>query len=225
MPNRKHCDGAMSPGFAVEYKLAGGRAIGFRSLRCTVNQLSLGASRRNGATINIWHDVDNARIKPESFLVVVEISKGSKTKYELDKETGMLLLDRILYTSTHYPACYGFIPKTLAEDDDPLDVLLLCSEPIVPMALVKAYPIGVISMIDDGYTDDKIIAIPFDDPTYNGYRDIDSVPPHVVAEMQHFFAVYKQLENKTTAVDEPQGFLRAIAVVSEAIDRYRQMFG
>ena len=113
--------------------------------------------------MNIWHDISDSRISPEDFIAVIEISKGSKNKYELDKETGLMILDRVLYTSTHYPANYGFIPKTFAEDNDPLDVLVLCSEPVNPSSLVRCYPIGVISMQDEGYTDDKIIAIPFGD--------------------------------------------------------------
>ncbi|MEG1846460.1 MAG: inorganic diphosphatase, partial [Oscillospiraceae bacterium] len=129
--------------------------------------------------MNIWHDINPDRIKKERFDAVIEISKGSKMKYELDKETGMLCLDRVLHTSTHYPANYGFIPRTYAEDNDPLDVLVLCSEQIEPMSLVKCYPIGVISMLDNGAPDAKIIAIPFNDPTYNGYTNISQLPSHV----------------------------------------------
>jgi inorganic pyrophosphatase len=129
--------------------------------------------------MNIWHDMNAERIQPESFYAVIEIGKGSKVKYELDKETGMLMLDRVLYTSTHYPASYGFIPRTYADDGDPLDVLVLCSEPIAPLSLVQAYPVGVISMIDGGRMDDKIIAIPFGDPTYNSYRSIEALPTHI----------------------------------------------
>ena len=117
-------------------------------------------------------------------------------EYELDKETGFIILDRILYTSTHYPANYGFIPRTYADDGDPLDVLLICAEAIEPMTLVRAYPIGVIKMIDNGKYDEKIIAIPFSDPNYNMYTDIDQLPRHIFEEMKHFFTVYKQLENK-----------------------------
>lgn len=121
--------------------------------------------------MNIWHDISPKRITAEDFIAVIEISKGSKNKYELDKETGLLILDRILYTSTHYPANYGFIPRTYADDGDPLDVLVLCSEELVPLSLVRCYPIGVMSMIDNGKYDEKIIAIPFSDPTYNGYAE------------------------------------------------------
>ena len=121
---------------------------------------------------NIWHDISPKRITPEDFIAVVEIQKGSKNKYELDKETGFIMLDRILHTSTHYPANYGFIPRTYGDDLDPLDVLVLCSEPLAPLTLVRCYPIGMISMVDGGRGDEKIIAIPFSDPTYNEYTDI-----------------------------------------------------
>ncbi len=173
---------------------------------------------------NIWHDISPKRINPEDFVCVVEISKGSKKKYELDKESGYLMLDRILYTSTHYPANYGFIPRTYGDDLDPLDVLLLCSEPIEPMTLVRAYPVGVISMIDNGHSDEKIIAIPFSDPTYNQYTDIDQLPSHIFDEMRHFFKVYKNLENKETAVNEVQSRGEAIKVIAEAIDSYIDKF-
>lgn len=175
--------------------------------------------------MNIWHDVNSDRIKPEDFLAVIEIEKGSKKKYELDKETGFLILDRILYTSTHYPANYGFIPRTYADDGDPLDVLVLCSEPIEPLVLVRVYPIGVITMIDNGRYDEKIIAIPFEDPTYNCYRGIDALPSHIFSEMQHFFSVYKELENKETAVNEVKGQKEAVEVVAKAIEIYERSFG
>lgn len=164
------------------------------------------------------------RINPEDFIAVIEISKGSKKKYELDKETGYIMLDRILYTSTHYPANYGFIPRSYGDDGDPLDVLLLCSEPLEPLTLVRAYPIGVISMIDNGRNDEKIIAIPFNDPTYNHYTDIDQLPAHIFEEMSHFFSVYKNLENKETAVEEVKGRDTAVQIIKEAIDRYIEYF-
>ena len=172
----------------------------------------------------IWHDISPKRITPKDFMCVIEISKGSKKKYELDKETGFLMLDRILYTSTHYPANYGFIPRTYGDDNDPLDVLLLCSEKIQPMTLVRAYPIGVITMIDNGRSDEKIIAIPFSDPTYNHYTDIDQLPAHVFEEMTHFFTVYKNLENKDTAVNEVRHSDEAVKIVSAAIDNYIENF-
>ena len=170
--------------------------------------------------MNIWHDISPKRISPEDFVCVVEIPKGSKKKYELDKETGLIILDRILYTSTHYPANYGFIPRSLGADGDPLDVLLLCSEPLEPLTLCRAYPIGVISMIDNGRNDEKIIAIPFNDPNYNIYTNIDQLPKHIFDEMRHFFSVYKTLENKETAVNEVSERSVAVKVISEAIDNY-----
>lgn len=170
--------------------------------------------------MNIWHDISPKRISPEDFVCVVEIPKGSKKKYELDKETGLIILDRILYTSTHYLANYGFIPRSLGDDGDPLDVLLLCSEPLEPLTLCRAYPIGVISMIDNGRNDEKIIAIPFNDPNYNIYTNIDQLPKHIFDEMRHFFSVYKTLENKETAVNEVSERSVAVKVISEAIDNY-----
>ncbi|MFV0402074.1 MAG: inorganic diphosphatase [Oscillospiraceae bacterium] len=175
--------------------------------------------------MNIWHEMNPNRIQPEDFLTVIEISKGSKKKYELDKDTGLIILDRILYTSTHYPANYGFIPRTFADDGDPLDVLVLCSEPIDPLVLVRTYPIGVISMVDNGRMDDKIIAIPFEDPMYNCYRSIEALPSHTFAEMQHFFQVYKELENKETAVNEVRGQREAVEIVRRAIEDYETTYG
>ena len=174
--------------------------------------------------MNIWHDIDSSRITRKDFEAVIEISKGSKMKYELDKETGLLKLDRVLHTSTHYPANYGFIPKTFADDNDPLDVLVLCSEQIEPMALVRCYPIGVISMMDGGHADDKIIAIPFGDPTYNEYKDISQLPKHIFNEMTHFFKVYKMLENKDTVIDEAKGALSAVEIIEDAIEGYKKKF-
>jgi inorganic pyrophosphatase len=156
--------------------------------------------------------------------MVVEIPKGSKCKYELDKETGFMKLDRILYTSTHYPANYGFIPRTLADDGDPLDVLLLCSESLQSMTLVHCYPIGVITMSDNGENDEKIIAIPFGDPTYNTYKSIFEIPFHIYEEMQHFFKVYKQLEGKETAINETLGPSAATKIIQKAIDAYAEKY-
>lgn len=171
--------------------------------------------------MNIWHDIDPKRITPDEFIAVIEIPKGSKQKYELDKKTGLLILDRILYTSTHYPANYGFIPHTLADDGDPLDVLVLCSESLLPLSLVKVYPIGVITMNDNGKNDEKIIAIPFTDPNYNSYKTIADLPKHVFDEMQHFFSVYKQLEGKNTAVNTVRGREDAIAIIEKSLASYK----
>ncbi|MBR7116561.1 MAG: inorganic diphosphatase [Clostridia bacterium] len=173
---------------------------------------------------NIWHSISPKRITPDDFICVIEIPKGSKKKYELDKETGFMMLDRILYTSTHYPANYGFIPRTYGDDGDPLDVLLICAETLEPMTLVRAYPIGVISMIDNGRHDEKIIAIPFNDPNYNHYKNIEELPSHIFEEMRHFFTVYKNLEGKDTDVDEVGPREEAIEVIKDAINNYIECF-
>lgn len=173
---------------------------------------------------NILHSIAPERVTPEDFIAVVEIPKGSKNKYELDKETGLIILDRVLYTSTHYPANYGFIPRTHADDYDPLDVLVLCSEALHPLTLVRCYPIGVIKMLDNGRADEKIIAVPFSDPMYNSYRSIFALPKHTYDEMTHFFAVYKALEKKETVVDDVQDRDVAVQVIAEAIENYRKKY-
>jgi len=173
---------------------------------------------------NIWHDMDPKRVTPKDFIAVIEIPKGSKKKYELDKETGLIFLDRILYTSTHYPANYGFIPRSYGDDGDPLDVLVLCSEPLDPLTLVRCYPIGYISMLDGGRNDEKIIAIPFSDPTYNEYKDISELPAHIFDEMTHFFSVYKALEGKDTVAGEVNGRDAAVKVIQGALDNYIENF-
>ena len=173
---------------------------------------------------NIWHDIAPERITPEDFVCVIEIPKGSKKKYELDKATGYIILDRILYTSTHYPANYGFIPRTLGDDGDPLDVLLLCSESLDPLTLCRAYPIGMISMIDSGRNDEKIIAIPFSDPSYNMYTDINQLPAHIFDEMRHFFSVYKALEGKEAVAGDVSDRAAAIRVIQRAMDHYSDTF-
>lgn len=173
---------------------------------------------------NIWHDIDKNRVKPDDFVAVIEIPKQSKVKYEIDKETGMLMLDRVLHTSTAYPQSYGFIPRTYAEDKDPLDVLVVCSEKIEPMCLVRVRPIGIIYMIDDGEADEKIIAVPVKDPMYNKYTDISELPEHMLNEMTHFFTVYKQLENKSTKIEKTGNKDDAIKAVEAAIKLYEDTF-
>lgn len=175
--------------------------------------------------MNIWHDISKERISPTDFIATIEISKGSKKKYELDKETGLIILDRILYTSTHYPANYGFIPRTLGDDKDPLDVLVICSEEIEPMSLVRCYPIGVMYMLDNGDKDEKIIAIPYNDPMYNYYTDIEQLPKHIFEEIQHFFSVYKDLENKETDVKDFGGPTEAVEVIEKCIANYEKKYG
>ena len=174
--------------------------------------------------MNIWHDIPRNRINTDDFYAVIEISKGSKLKYELDKQTGLLVLDRILYTSTHYPANYGFIPRTLADDGDPMDVLVLSSEAMIPLSLVRCYPIGVITMLDQGRLDEKIIAIPFQDPSYNSYHDVSELPAHLFTEISHFFSVYKNMEGKETVVDELRGKDAARDVIQKCLDAYIEKF-
>ena len=159
---------------------------------------------------NIWHDLSPSRVNPDDFIAVIEIEKGSKNKYELDKETGHIILDRILYTSTH--------------DGDPLDVLVLCSENIHPLSLVRCYPIGVIKMLDSGKLDEKIIAIPFEDPTYNEYHDISELPAHIFNEMSHFFTVYKSLESKETVVNDVSNAEEAKEIIQKCRDAYIEKF-
>lgn len=169
-----------------------------------------------------WHDVKSMRVTPEKFLALIEISKGSKNKYELDKETGHLILDRVLFTSTHYPQNYGFIPRTYARDYDPLDVLVLCSESIIPMSFVECKPIGVLIMKDGGLFDEKIIAVPLHDPFYSCFNNITEIPGHIMDEIKHFFAVYKTLEGKATAVDEVKDVEVAKAIIKDCIKTYKQ---
>lgn len=169
---------------------------------------------------NIWHDMNPKRIQPEDFIAVIEITKGSKKKYELDKETGMIILDRILHTATHYPANYGFIPRTYGDDGDPLDVLVICSEPIEPLTLVRCRPIGVINMKDSGKMDEKIIAVAASDPNYVTCHDVSMLPKHIFDEMCHFFSVYKNLEGKETLVDEVSGRDKAIEVIKYCLENY-----
>lgn len=174
--------------------------------------------------MNIWHDIAKERITKEYFIAVIEISKGSKKKYELDKETGLIILDRVLYASTHYPANYGFIPRTYAGDNDPLDVLVLCQEDIEPMSLVPCYPIGIMKMIDQDEVDEKIIAVPISDPSMNQYQDISELPQHLLTEMGHFFETYKVLEGKETYILDIEGRKEAENVIEQCIKNYEEKF-
>jgi inorganic pyrophosphatase len=167
-----------------------------------------------------WHDVTPGENLPREFLAVVEIPTGSKIKYELDKETGLLRLDRILYSAVHYPANYGFIPQTLAEDDDPLDVLVLCQEKLDPLTIVSARAIGLMTMIDSGKRDHKILAVAVDDPEYNGFLEAAELPPHRLAMLVRFFQDYKQLEGKAVEVDDFEPADTAVPVIEAALESY-----
>lgn len=175
--------------------------------------------------MNPWKDIDPSRVTPEEFIAYIEISKGSKNKYELDKDTGLLKLDRILYTSTQYPHNYGFIPHTLAEDHDPMDVLLITSERIFPTTLVRAKPIGMIDMIDQGLRDVKVLAVCPDDPFFKDYNNINELPDHIVQEIQYFFETYKVLEGKETLVPGLKDRNEAIRLIKESIDRFEEKYG
>ena len=174
--------------------------------------------------MNIWREINPSRISPEDFIACIEIQRGDKTKYELDKETGLLIMDRVLYTSTHYPMNYGFIPLTYCGDSDPLDVFVLCSQPIERLSLVRCYPIGVVVMTDRNERDEKIIAIPYGDPQYNGYKDISELPKHIFDELEHFLTVYKQLENKVVKIKKLGGKDVAVQVIKDALQLYKTTF-
>lgn len=175
-------------------------------------------------TAHAWHDVPIGENAPETFQAVIEIPKGGKIKYELDKKTGLIRVDRVLYSSVIYPANYGFIPQTLGDDDDPLDVLVIMQEPVAPLSILTARPIGVMEMIDQGQSDEKIICIHMDDPAFNGYYHIWELPEHTLREVKRFFEDYKKLEDKEVKVDNFLGPDVARAVVNKAIKRYNEVF-
>ncbi|MBE7082910.1 MAG: inorganic diphosphatase [Clostridiales bacterium] len=174
--------------------------------------------------MNIWTEMNPERVKKDDFVAFIEIEQGSKNKYELDKETGLIILDRVLFTSTHYPMNYGFIPLTYSEDNDPLDVFVLCSQPIEKASLVRCYPIGVIKMRDRNELDEKIIAIPFGDPQYNCYRDISALPTHIFEELRHFLSVYKQLENKKVDIESCGGVVEAQKCIEKCMEAFKEKF-
>ncbi len=167
-----------------------------------------------------WHDVTPGENLPSKFTAVIEIPMGSSVKYELDKETGLLRVDRILYSAVYYPANYGFIPQTLAEDEDPLDVLVLCQEQVAPLTLVEARTIGLMTMVDSGKRDHKILAVAVNDPEYNGFQQADELPVHRLAMLRRFFQDYKMLEGKSVEVDEFQAAETAYPVIDDALERY-----
>ena len=174
--------------------------------------------------MNAWHDVELGENPAEQFNAVIEIPRGSRSKYELDKETGLLRLDRILYSAVHYPANYGFLPKTYCDDGDPLDALVLCQEDLVPMCIVAARPIGVITMTDEKGEDDKIIAVCADDPEYNHFTDVSELPPHRLRALKQFLLDYKTLEKKQVNVDDLRPRDDAVRVIRKAIEFYGKSF-
>jgi inorganic pyrophosphatase len=170
--------------------------------------------------IHPWHDVSPGEDVPQEFSVIIEIPFGSSVKYELDKTSGLIKLDRVLYSAVYYPANYGFIPQTLAEDDDPLDVLVLCQETVVPLTLIHARTIGIMTMIDAGKKDHKIIAVATDDPEFNSYREAAEMPSHRLMMLRRFFQDYKQLEGKAVEVDEIAPAKEAYSIIEDALTRY-----
>jgi inorganic pyrophosphatase len=171
-----------------------------------------------------WHDsyVDEAVIAT-GFPVVIEIPKGSKNKYELDKETGLLRLDRVLYSAVYYPADYGFIPRTYCDDDDPLDALVLSQEPVYPLTIVEARAIGVVRMRDEKGIDDKIVAVSVRDPAFSDYTDKAQLPSHLLREVKRFFEDYKALENKQVIVEDMLGPMEAVQIINKALEDYRRL--
>jgi inorganic pyrophosphatase len=170
--------------------------------------------------VHPWHDVPLSDDPDDWFPVFIEIPKGSKVKYELDKPTGLLRVDRILYSAVHYPANYGFIPRTYCADGDPLDVLVLCQEDVAPGVILRAHAIGVMRMRDEKGQDDKIIATHYDDPDVSGLRDVSDLPAHRLRELRRFFLDYKTLEGKEVVVEQPLGVDEARRIVREAIEVY-----
>jgi len=173
---------------------------------------------------NPWHEVAFGDNAPGIVNGIIEIPKGSRAKYELDKDSGMLMLDRVLFSSVYYPANYGFIPKTYCDDKDPLDILIISQIDIVPLCIVSAKVIGVMRMIDGGEADDKIIAVAEGDPSVNHINDITELPQHFISELRNFFEDYKKLENKTVVVEEFQSKELAEEIVRKAIEDYKSKF-
>lgn len=173
---------------------------------------------------NPWHDVSPGDNLPNVVNGIIEIPKGTRAKYELDKESGMLILDRVIYSSMYYPANYGFIPKTYCDDKDPLDILILTQIDVVPMCIVPAKVIGVMRMLDGGEADDKIIAVSAGDPSVNHINDISELPPHTVLELRAFFEDYKKLENKAVVVEDFLGRELALDILDDAFKLYNETF-
>ena len=174
--------------------------------------------------MHYWHQIP-AQDEEEIVNAIIEIPSGSFCKYEYDKDYGIIRLDRVLFTSTHYPANYGFIPQTFAEDDDPMDIMVLCRRTVVPGTLMRARIIGVFHMVDQGHNDEKMLAVSADDPTYEKIGHIFQLPEHLVEEITHFFKVYKELENKETSVSKFSGPEVAWRILKESQERYDKLYG
>jgi inorganic pyrophosphatase len=169
-----------------------------------------------------WHEVPIGDEAPETFNVVIEVPQGSKVKYELEKDTGLMAVDRVLHTSMIYPWNYGFIPQTLAEDEDPLDAIVLMQAPVAPATLLEAKPIGILHMVDEGENDENIVCVLAEDPQFNSYTNVNELPDHIWEEMQHFFDRYKELEGKETSVHGVDGPEQAKEYIQDSISRYQE---
>jgi inorganic pyrophosphatase len=174
---------------------------------------------------NPWHSVSAGDRTPECVNAIIEIPKGSKAKYELDKESGLLKLDRVLFSAVHYPANYGFIPRTYADDNDPLDILVICSVDVDPMCIIEGKVIGVMHMLDENEKDEKILAVARHDMSVNHIEDLSGLPPHTVVELRRFFEDYKKLEHKNVVVEQFLGKEQAWNVINECLERYERLFG
>jgi len=180
-------------------------------------------NRSEVVMIHPWHDVTPGEKLPREFHALIEIPMGSSIKYELDKRTGLLRLDRVLYSAVYYPANYGFIPQTYAEDDDPLDVMVLCQEPVAPMTLVESRVIGLMTMVDSGKRVHKILSVAVNDPEFNSFVEAAELPPHRLMMLRRFFQDYKMLEGKSVEVDEIEPAEKAVPIIEESLQRYSEI--
>ena len=174
---------------------------------------------------NAWHDIETGPAAPAEVNVIIEIPRGSRNKYELDKDTGLFKFDRLLYSAVYYPGDYGFIPRTLADDDDPLDVLVMVTVPTFPGCLIEVRPLGVFEMSDDKGGDEKILGVPVKDPLYEEYQELDNAPRHFLREVEHFFKIYKDLEDKQTTIVGWKPRADAERIIQESVTRYHDVHG
>lgn len=175
--------------------------------------------------VHPWHDLVAGPAPPDRLHALIEIPRGGRNKYEIDKETGVLKFDRLLYSAVHYPGDYGFIPRTLAEDGDPLDVLVLITAPTVPLCLIEVRPLGMFEMRDEKGRDNKVLCVPLSDPFVAGYHHLEDVPPHTLREIEHFFEIYKELEGKRTDTGGWHERAETVAAIEDSIRRYDDTFG
>lgn len=174
--------------------------------------------------MNLWHDIPTGKKAPEEINTIIEINRGSKNKYEIDKETGLIALDRVMHSAQDYPFDYGFVPQTYWHDEDALDVLLLTTHPLLPGILVNARPVALLKMVDGGDNDDKVIGVPVDDPRWAEVKDLGDINTHTLKEIEHFFSTYKKIQNKEVTVNGFEGRAQAEAAIKESVELYKQKF-